>query len=111
MQTILDILKMAGGFRPNLYLKIENAPYMALVIEAIAGLRNPFGVRFVFESALAASAGGQCALLFLVYYVPKTISPGPNRQPVSRSYAWIIASAMLALIFILVLGPGVQLHG
>jgi hypothetical protein len=33
MQTILDILKMAGGF-PTLYLKIENPPYMALVIEA-----------------------------------------------------------------------------
>jgi hypothetical protein len=34
MQTILDILKLAGGFRPTLYLKIENPPYMALVIEA-----------------------------------------------------------------------------
>jgi len=33
MQTILDILKLAGGFRPTLYLKIENPPYMALVIE------------------------------------------------------------------------------
>ena len=34
MQTILDILQRAGGFRPTLYLKIENPPYMALVIEA-----------------------------------------------------------------------------
>jgi hypothetical protein len=34
MQTILDILKLAGGFRPTLYLKIENPPYTALVIEA-----------------------------------------------------------------------------
>ena len=34
MQTILDILKLAGGFRPTLSLKIENPPYMALVIEA-----------------------------------------------------------------------------
>jgi len=29
MQTILDILKLAGGFRPTLSLKIENPPYMA----------------------------------------------------------------------------------
>jgi hypothetical protein len=36
MQTILDILKLAGGFPPTLYLKIENPPYMALVIEATA---------------------------------------------------------------------------
>ncbi len=34
MQIILDILKMAGGLRLPLYLKIENAPYLALVIEA-----------------------------------------------------------------------------
>jgi hypothetical protein len=34
MQTILDILKKAGGWRPNLHLHIDNQPYMALVIEA-----------------------------------------------------------------------------
>ena len=34
MQTLLDILKRAGGWSPGLYLKIENAPYMSLVIEA-----------------------------------------------------------------------------
>lgn len=35
MQTILRILERAGGYRPALYLKIENPPYMALVIEAV----------------------------------------------------------------------------
>jgi hypothetical protein len=35
MQTILRILERAGGYRPTLYLKIENLPYMALVIEAM----------------------------------------------------------------------------
>lgn len=35
MQTILQILKMAGGWHPGLYLKIDNAPYMELVIEAM----------------------------------------------------------------------------
>ncbi len=34
MQTILDILKKAGGWHPGLYLKIDNPPYMELVIEA-----------------------------------------------------------------------------
>ena len=34
MQTLLRILERAGGYRPALYLKIENPPYMALVIEA-----------------------------------------------------------------------------
>jgi hypothetical protein len=35
MKTILDILKRAGGWHPGLYLKIDNPPYMELVIEAM----------------------------------------------------------------------------
>jgi len=35
MQTLLRILERAGGYRPTLYLKIENPPFMALVIEAV----------------------------------------------------------------------------
>jgi hypothetical protein len=35
MQIILHILKMAGGWNPGLNLRIENLPYMALVIEAL----------------------------------------------------------------------------
>jgi hypothetical protein len=34
MQTILRVLERAGGYRPTLYLNIENPPYIALVIEA-----------------------------------------------------------------------------
>jgi hypothetical protein len=33
MRTILQILERAGGYRSDLYLRIENPPYMALVIE------------------------------------------------------------------------------
>jgi hypothetical protein len=35
MQTILCILEQAGGYRPEFYLKIENPPFMDLVIEAM----------------------------------------------------------------------------
>ena len=34
MQTVLDILQRAGGWHHGLYLKIDNPPYMELVIEA-----------------------------------------------------------------------------
>jgi len=43
MQTLLRILERAGGYRPTLYLKIENPPYMALVIEAVPE-PGPLGV-------------------------------------------------------------------
>ena len=35
MRTILDILAKAGGWNPGLYLRIDNLPYMELVIEAV----------------------------------------------------------------------------
>jgi hypothetical protein len=35
MKTLLSILKKAGGWRPSLYIKIENPPYLPLVIEAV----------------------------------------------------------------------------
>jgi hypothetical protein len=37
MKTILRILERAGGYRPTLYLKIENPPYMALGDRGHAG--------------------------------------------------------------------------
>ena len=43
MKTILFILEKAGGWRPSLYLKIENPPYMALVIEVVDE-SGPFGL-------------------------------------------------------------------
>ncbi len=34
METLLRILKAAGGWNHGLHLRIENPPYMALVLEA-----------------------------------------------------------------------------
>jgi hypothetical protein len=44
MKTILNILKKAGGWRPNLYVRIENPPYLPLVIEA-GDESGPLGLR------------------------------------------------------------------
>jgi hypothetical protein len=35
VRTILAILEKAGGWRPSLYVRIENPPYLPLVIEAV----------------------------------------------------------------------------
>ena len=47
MQTILDILKMAGGWHPGLYLKINNPPYLNLVIAAMDE-SGPMGLPALF---------------------------------------------------------------
>jgi hypothetical protein len=86
-------------------------PYFsALVIAAVAGLFNPIGMRYVLLSALAATAGGNCGLLWLRYYIPRGIHPG-SPQIISRSYPWIAVSAVLAVIFVAVFGPGIRLNG
>ena len=114
MRLIGDGLVRYLGVPPSgvaRFRKLTWIPYFtAIIIEVIAGLRNPLGLPLVFESALPATAGAQCALLFLVYYVPKSTVAGSNSQPILRSYPWIIVSAAFALVFILVFGPGVQLH-
>ena len=43
MQTILAILNKAGGWHSDLNLRIENPPYMTLVIEA-TGESGPIGL-------------------------------------------------------------------
>lgn len=96
----------AQRFRRLLWL-----PYFsALIIDGIAGIFNPFGWQYVFLSALAATAGGNCGLLWLRYYIPKRVPPGETAI-IGRSYAWIAAAAALAVIFIVVFGPGVHLRG
>lgn len=93
----------ARRFRRLLWL-----PYFAaLIVDGIAGAFNPFGWQYVFLSALAATAGGNCGLLWLRYYLPKRLQPG-ERALIGRSYAWITVAAVLALIFIVVFGPGVD---
>jgi hypothetical protein len=96
----------APRFRRLLWL-----PYFsAIFIDGIAALLNPLGMRYIFLSALAATAGGDSGLLWLRNYIPKGIQPGAT-QIVPRSYPWIVVAAILATIFIFVFGPGVHLQG
>jgi hypothetical protein len=89
-------------------------PYLsALVLEGVAGCLNPIGLRLVFESALAATAGANAGMLWIQYYIPKRTIPGPNHQPdhqaIRRNYAWIVVAGVLAIAFIFILGRGIHL--
>ena len=43
MQAILEILRKAGGWHPGFYLKIDNLPYVELVIE-VTNETGPHGL-------------------------------------------------------------------
>lgn len=93
------------------FRRLTWVPYFtALIVDGVAGIFNPFGWQYIFLSALAATAGGQCGLLWLRHYIPKPIQPG-ELAVVKRSYLWIVVAAVLTAIFIAVLGPGVHLRG
>jgi hypothetical protein len=44
MKTVLRLLEKVGGYRRELYLRVENPPYQPLVIEAIPE-SGPLGLR------------------------------------------------------------------
>lgn len=92
------------------FRRLTVLPYVsALLIDGFAGLLNPFGLKYVLLSALAATAGANCALLWLRHYIPKNVVPELRGDALSRSYVWIVAAAVLAVVYIVILGPGIRL--
>jgi len=82
MKTVLQILARAGGYRGNLHLRIENLPYLPLVIEALPE-RGPCGLRALSvthygeqtgdlmrdpEMCFELSRPPRCHLEFVPYY-------------------------------------------
>jgi hypothetical protein len=91
--------------------KLTLIPYLsATLLLSAGGLLNPIGIQLIWQSALPATAGADCALLWLKYYIPKKTVPGRPSDGIGRNYAWIAAAAALSLVFIFVLGRGITLH-
>jgi hypothetical protein len=56
MKTILSLLKLAGGYRPLLYLRVENPPYLPLVLSATS-VPGPLGLRALALTHYAPHSG------------------------------------------------------
>ncbi|MEZ5312849.1 MAG: hypothetical protein R2862_03915 [Thermoanaerobaculia bacterium] len=77
-----------------------------------AGALNPESPMLVLISAAAASLGGTSAFAWMYTLLRdrQRFPPlGGVPEGVPRSMAWIAAAAVAALVFVAVLGPGVQL--
>jgi hypothetical protein len=91
--------------------RLTIVPYFsAIVLSSVAGLLNPLGIQLLWQSALPATAGGQSGLLWLQYYIPRGTEPMQTPKQLDRSYAWIGVAAVLAIVYVVVLGHGVTLH-
>ena len=94
-------------------VRLTMGPYFAGgIVECIAGALNPQGWLLIALSAAASTFGGSSALLWAPNWLRGNgIPPGPDASSMSipRSWAWISAAAIIAISFIFILGPGIQL--
>lgn len=75
-----------------------------------AGLLNPESPMLVLISAAAASFGGASALAWMTQLLRNRARFPPTGEGlgIERSWAWIAAGAATAVVFVLVLGPGIS---
>jgi hypothetical protein len=103
-----------GDPRPGRYRRavaLSIVPYLtgsALFI--ISGLFNPVGLMLVLVSAVAASLGGTCGFLWgPQFYLDPDFAPTSGEPiPIARSWGWIATAAIVAMVFVSVLGPGIH---
>jgi hypothetical protein len=86
-------------------------PYLAGgVLYVAAGLFNPVSPLLVLISAAAASFGGVSAFAWMTELLRGPRYPAATGAPLAirRSPGWIAVAAMTALVFVGILGPGLQ---
>ena len=74
--------------------------------------RSPGGVVVVLISGVAASLGGTSALAWgpQLLHDPRLGVPTGTQLEVRREVRWIVVAALVAIAFVLVLGPGISFH-
>jgi hypothetical protein len=93
--------------------ELSKLPYFAGgILACIAGALNPVGWMLVALSAAASTFGGTSGLLWMIDWlrgdrIPLGSSPEPS--PILRSWPWVVTAAIMAMAFIIVLGPGLRL--
>jgi hypothetical protein len=88
-------------------------PYLtAGVLSCVAGALNPVGPLLILISAAAASFGGNSGLAWMWNLLHDAGIPGDDLQmpEIERRRGWILIAAVMAIVFILGLGPGVKLR-
>ena len=107
--TVVD-LGIPSNDRPRLRRVLLLPYFSAIVISVAGGLFNPIGIQLMWQSALPATAGANSGLLWLQHYIPGNVVSERTSPPIKRSVAWIGVAAVLAAIFVFVLGRGITLH-
>jgi hypothetical protein len=81
------------------------------ILACVAGSLNPDGFILVALSAAASTFGGTSGLLWMIDWLKGDRIPlGSEAEPlpIPRNWPWVATAFILALIFIVVIGPGVR---
>jgi hypothetical protein len=86
-------------------------PYCAgAIMSVIAGALNPQAKALILISAVAASLGGTSGLAWGPQMLrdPHWLASSTPPAAIPCHWAWIIAGLLLAVAFVLILGPGIN---
>ena len=115
----LSLLELGPFLGKDTKIRVQGArrltvtPYLTGgVLACLAGAQNPVRPLLILISAAAASFGGQSALAWMwtLLYGPRIRNSEFQMPEIERSWGWIIAAVIMAVIFVAGLGPGVKLH-
>jgi hypothetical protein len=90
--------------------RITLIPYLAAIVMAcLAGARNPSGLLTMLTAGLPAAAAA-FGLTQMDHFVDSGWSKASPEviMPMRRSYPWIMAAAVVLILFVAVLGPGIR---
>jgi hypothetical protein len=114
--ALLTMTPFVGGATPERYrraLPLMVIPYITgAALYLVAGAFNPIGFALVAVSAAPAALGGTSGLAWGPQYLRGELIPRSPATPIPipRSTAWMVAAAVVGIVFIGVLGPGIGAH-
>jgi hypothetical protein len=89
------------------YNVVGRLPYLAgCIFECVAGAFDPLGVKLLLISTIPAAFGGSSGMLWLDSMIPRPLPETPlviRRQP-----AWWIFACIFGIVYIVVLGRGIE---
>jgi hypothetical protein len=78
------------------------------LLYCVAGLFNPVGPILIAISAAASSFGGGSGLVWMTQFLRGDKHAELAAAALGRSYGWMAAGGVAALIFVAILGPGIR---
>jgi len=103
--ALAPLLAAAQSRRHDLSVLVRRPYLVGGAIFVAAGLFNPYGMKIVVLSAVAASFGGTSLLAWHPFQVRGNAQ---ERITVRRSRPWILAALVVVAVFVGVLGPGIR---